>query len=230
VRRQVTVGLLAAGLLIVAGVSYALTRSRHAYQDVAEASGRITGRVLDDKGQPVAEAQVYADRVDSPLGRRVPFVLTDKEGEFLIKDLEPGTYTISAAKEADGYAPTDSPFHSVNLPAPPQVTVYAQQNVSDVVLYFGSKAAKLVGRVTDTVTNKPIKNSQGLQITLRRADNQDYSYSTGLEPNGGFSILVPSVPFTVEVSAPGYEKRHLASPQLIPGQVKRLEIALRPAK
>jgi len=229
-QRQTLVSLLVVGVLIVAGGSYALNRSPHIHQNIAETSGTIAGHVLDVEGQPVAEAQVYADRTDSPMGRRLPFVLTDKEGRFLIKGLASGTYTVSAAKENDGYAPTDSPFHSVNLTPPPQVTVYEQQTTSNVTLYLGPRATKLVGRVVDASTNKAIKNLQNVQITLRRMDYPDYSYSTGPDLDGEFNILVPSVPVTIEVSASGYEKRRLDALQLRQEEVKRLDISLRPVK
>lgn len=156
-------------------------------------------------------------------------MLTDKEGVFLIKGLKPGPYTISAAKEKDGYAPSDSMFHSVNLtlPLPVPVTVLAGQQTSDIVIHLGPKAASLVGYVLDALTTRPIGD---IQIMLRRVDNPDYSYMTGPDLKGEYKILVPPVPITIEVSAPGYEKRHLGSLQLRPPEIKQLKISLRPNK
>ena len=233
-RRQTLIGLLVAAMLTVGGGAYALSSYSHIYQHAAESSGTIEGHVLDVEGQPIVKAQVFADRIDSPMGRRHPFVLTDEEGIFLIKGLNPGTYMISAAKEADGYAPTDSMFHSANLAPPLQVTVHEGQQTSNIVIHLGPKAARLVGHVVDASTNRPIAIG-GVQITLRRVDNPDYTFTASPNLQGEYKILVPPVPLTIEVSGPGYETwvysqnaygNHPDSLILKPGEGRSLRVLL----
>jgi hypothetical protein len=232
-RIQLLIGLLITVILIVVGITYAMlpsaTQSLHIHQAVASYSGAIEGRVLDANGKPVSEAEVHVLKSDFTTGK-IPTVYTDKEGVFSIKALASATYKISVGRKEDGYAHTDSPFYSVGLITAPQVSVNERQTTSYIVVHLAPKAAKLVGRVVDASTNKPIKNLQNVQITLRRIDHPDYSHSTGPDLNGQFNILVPPVPITIEVSASGYEKRRLDAPQLRQEEVKRLDISLRPVQ
>ena len=229
---QLLIVLSITAALLAGGISYAMlstaTQSLHTHQAIGSHAGAIEGRVLDANGQPVPEAKIFILKSDFTTGK-IPTASTDKEGVFSVKGLAPGVYTISVSKEEDGYANTDLPFYSVGLMTAPQVSVNERQTTTEVVVQLGPKAAKLVGRVVNAVTNKLIE-SQDVQITLRRIDNPEYSYTTGPDVNGNFTILVPPVPFTIEVSAPGYEKRHLGSLHLRQEQIERLGITLRPAK
>jgi Carboxypeptidase regulatory-like domain len=229
-RKQLLIGLPIVVLLIVVGIAYAVlpttNQSLHIHQGVASHSGAIEGRVLDANGQVVSEAEVHVLKSDFTSGK-IPTVYTDKEGKFLIKGLASGIYTISVGKEEEGYVHMSSPFFSAGLITAPQVNVNEHQTTTDVVVHLGPKAAKLIGRVVDVSTNRPVNNLQNVQITLRRVDYPDYSYSTGLGLDSEFNILVPSVPVMIEVSASGYEKKHLSPLQLKQGEVKRLDISLR---
>jgi hypothetical protein len=198
-RIQLTTISLLAGALVVFGVSYALTQSNH--QDGAPYSRAIRGRVVDINGQPVSEATVHALKSELTIGR-LPTAYTDQQGMFLIEGLTTGTYTVSAAKEEDGYPPTDSPFYSVGLVEAPQITVHEQEITPEVVIQLGPKAAKLVGRIIDATTRKPVNH---VQMTLSRFDYPNYQYSTSPDLKGDFELLVPSLPVNIQVSAPGYK-------------------------
>jgi hypothetical protein len=117
----------------------------------------------------------------------------------------------------------------------PQVFVYENQVTPEVLIRLGPKAA-VSGQITDVKTGKPIKNAR---LTLRRADNSDNSYSTGLNESGQFEVLVPSGPFTITVSAPGYRTWKYKSSrlsvqanslQLLSGDRKELKISLDPVE
>lgn len=193
--------------------------------------GAIRGRVLDANGQPVSEAEVYILKSDFTTGK-IPTVYTNKEGIFSIKNLPSGTYTISVGKEEEGYTRPNSAFYSAGFVDSPQVNVNEGQTTSEVVVHLGPKAAKLSGRILDAATNRPIKNLQGVQITLRRLDNPDLSLTTTADLEGKFSILMPPVPCEIEVSAPGYGKwnNERSAIHLTQGAAKELKIHLRLAK
>lgn len=221
---------IAVGLLAV-GMAFAVSRSSPKRQVVTQASGTITGRVLSPDGQPISAAGVHAEKSDFTFGRLLMFP-TNEQGEFTITNLTPGTYKVSAAKEEDGYPPTDYAFYSAGVVSSPHITVYEGQTTSEVVVYVSPKAGKLSGRILDAATNRPIKNLQGVQITLRRLDNPDLSYTTAADLEGEFSILLPPVPCEIEVSAPGYGtwNNGRKAMHLTPGAAKELKIHLRPAE
>jgi len=146
---------------------------------------------------------VRAEKSGFLLGK-IPRALTDKLGKFTFKELPPGTYELGAHKDDDGYPIPDSAFHYGRASAKVKVTVYESQVVRDVIIKIGIKMGVLVLHVLNATTKEPIKNSR---VTLRRLDNPEFKYITGPYDAEGANkkIPVPSSPFTIEVSAPGYE-------------------------
>lgn len=231
VRTRLLISIFIAVGLLAAGMAFAVSRSSPKGQAVTQSSGVITGRVFSADGQPVSAVSVYAEKSDVTFGRLLMFPTND-EGEFSIPNLTPGTYKVSAAKEDEGFPPTDSPFYSAGFVETPRVNVYEGQTTLDVTVYLGAKAAKLTGRILDATTNKPIKQLQGVQIALRRVDNPDLSYTFAADLEGEFSILVPPVPCEIEVSAPGYGQWNNGRKaiHLTPSATKEVSIHLRPAR
>lgn len=225
-RPQLLIGIFITVGLLAVGMAFAVSRSTPKRQAVTQSSGAITGRVLSPDGQPISAAGVHAEKSDFTFGRLLMFPTND-QGEFTITNLTPGTYKVSAAKEEDGYPPTDYAFYSAGVVSSPHITVYEGQTTSEVVVYVSPKAGKLSGRILNAATSSPIKNLQGVQLTLRREDNPELSLTMAADLNGEFNILVPTVPVTVEVSAPGYEKRRLGSLHLRREEVRRLDVPLR---
>ena len=77
---------------------------------VLDLSGRIKGRVVDKRGEPIRMATVMTrpdfrattpGKMIRPHNRRAAWDRTDVNGEFLIEDVEPGTLQVTA--NADGY-------------------------------------------------------------------------------------------------------------------------------
>jgi 5-hydroxyisourate hydrolase-like protein (transthyretin family) len=232
--RKILIGLIATGMLIVAGGRHAITSQLQSHQEAAHTPGTITGYVLDAEGKPVVRAEVFAENVNAPMGK-LRVVYTDNEGRFSIENLASGAYVVQVAKEEDGYPPTHSAFHFGGSSMAPQVFVYENQVTPEVLIRLGPKAA-VSGQITDVKTGKPIKNAR---LTLRRADDSDNSYSTGLNESGQFEVLVPSGPFTITVSAPGYRtwkyktsrlSVQANSLQLLSGDRKELKISLDPVE
>lgn len=237
-RIRLLVGIFIVSSLVIGGVRYAASSSGHKPhdsghkpQDSISWSGSITGYVVDPEGQPVHNAKVYADFSAAPMGKR-RYVLTDAQGSFLINGLRPGRYAVSAAKEEEGYPPTDVPFYYSSGAESPKIVVDAEQTTSGVVVRMGQKAARLVGQAIDAKAGEPVGNAR---ITLSRADNPEYSYSTSLSLDGEFEVLIPSTPIEIKVSAPDYEDwRYVedrastqARPlQLTAGETRKLSISL----
>ena len=184
--------------------------------------GTIEGVVLKPDGQPVSQAIVFAEGENFIKGL-MPFTKTDEQGRFVIKRLEPRTYKVYASKEEDGYPSATSAFHTGGAVVIPQVSVSEGQVTSNVVVYLAPKAAKLIARVEDAATRRPVKDAQ---ITLRRVDNPNFYFITGPDQQGKAKILVPAAPITVEVSAPRQETKHIGPIRLKREEIKNLVIYL----
>ena len=233
-RKLITIALVAGCMVAVLGSLQAVTRLQGGQQKITHSvpahgahqgmrhQGSISGRVFNLERKPVAGAVVYAEREHFLMGV-MPFAQTDEQGMFSITRLEPGTYQVYAAKEEDGYPLPTYPFYSGGTVIIPQVSVGAGKVTPDVAVFLAPKALKLSGRVKDAVTNRHINRAQ---ITLRRVDNPNYYFQTGLDEQGSFKILVPAVAVQVEVSAPGYKKRDLGTLTRKPGETNSLNVVL----
>lgn len=231
--RSVSIAVVLGTVLII-GFAYAKSKtgfyaSGSEQKHCCGTGGSIEGSVHDPKGQPVGGASIYAERTDVLMTRSI-YALSDSEGKFLIKDLSPGKYILYGSKEVDGYPRTTSTFYYDDAWVPfPEITVYDGQVTSGVKVALGAKAIRLLLRVVDEKTQKPLKSAY---VTLRRANNPNsfYSSSFGEPKNGNFEILVPSQPLTAEISAPGYRSKKLAALSVTDLKSNRLEVALQRRK
>lgn len=226
----VVVALTAVGSVVLPNASF----SRTITQNTDRKGGTIAGRVIDGEGSPVPNVLVSAERSD--MIRPISTGFTSEHGEFVINGLPQGLYTLYTRKEQDGYPRTDFNFYSLSA-TDPQVAVYQYQASDYITLRLGARAARLVGRVIDANTKRPIRHAD---ITVRRVDNPTRFLRTGLQlpvENGAFELLVPSLPFTVKVSEAGYldwyykvagEERQTSALLLEPNSTKSLTIYLSP--
>ena len=112
--------------------------------------------------------------------------------------------------------------------SPKQVTVIRLQ----------ARAAKLTIRLVDVVTGRPLDRAQ---LVLRSEDNPKRQYTRSLtafhKKNGEIKLLLPSLPLTIEASAPGYEnwsygdpnsKEQSATLLLVSDETREITVALRP--
>jgi hypothetical protein len=209
-----TVVVIAVVLMAVAGGMYVMPAARDSTPRPPQPRRRprserqsgwgIEGRVINADGDPVAGVKVFAES-DSANSSRVATGFTDEGGNFKIEVEGPGVYTVYGSKESDGYPLTISGFHQEGVGQIPKVTLAQNQVMRDVVVQLGRKAGHVEGVISDAATRRPIRKAT---ITLRRADNPELCYIIGAaeeKENGRFSVLVPDVPFTIEVSAVGYE-------------------------
>lgn len=206
--------------------------------DAQNTVGAISGRVLDTDSRPVSGLKVIAENI-AVAHRHLPSSETDQEGEFLLKDLEPGQYVLHTRKEDDGYPRSEFNLYDSGETADPQVAVSARQTTQGVVLRLGPRAALLTGQVVDAITSQPLHHAD---ITVRLVDKPDRFLRTGLSlpvEKGGFKLLVPSLPFTLKVSETGYqdwyykmtgEEQQASALRLAPNSTKVLLISLQPIK
>jgi len=181
---------------------------------------------------------VLAERV-GVISLSWPSTYTNRDGEFLLEDLKPGLYTLHTRKEEDDYPRTEFSFYEAYEGAEPQVNVSEQQTTQNVMIQLGPKAAVLVGRVVDAVTNLPLRHAD---ITVRRVDKPERFLRSGLSlpvEKGEFRLLVPSLPFTMKASETGYEDWYYKVPGeggrasallLASSSTKSLLVALHPRR
>jgi hypothetical protein len=225
-KKLIVIALIAAGTVTLLGTTNAVDRRTPAMETPgphqAGRGGTISGIVVDMEGNPVSQADVSVRRRNAMTGPDIP-AQADKQGRFTVTGLEAETYKISASKEEDGYPEASTASFYAGMKAIiQQITLNENEVSSGNVIRVGPKALKLFGHVVDAVTKKPV---DGGRITLRRVDDPAAFLQTGLHRS--FKILVPQVAITLEVSAPGYEKKDLGTMTLKAGQINRLEVMLR---
>jgi protocatechuate 3,4-dioxygenase beta subunit len=136
--------------------------------------GVITGRVVDEDGDPAALASVTLLRTGYAQGRKQLMpggrnVTANDQGEFRVFGLAPGRYylmasyrplsTEEAALSAQAYAPTFYPSAiSADSAAPVEVTAGSALRGIDIRLQKMS-AVQIRGRVLDVATNEPVRGA-----------------------------------------------------------------------
>ena len=210
-----------AGIAVTIGLICATkdARAQDCYQ-CAVPGGEIQGYVFNSQGHPVSGATVYGVR---DLDKQVqPTAETDKNGFFRLT-LETGAYRIYAGKESAGYPEEVNSVFYPDSGSYVEVQVNKDQVIRGIVLRLGPRRGRLTGRIVNTLTKSPITD---VDIKFRLADNPAYSLGFNVDKKGRFERLAPSVRFTIEVSAPGYEKVQLGPLQLRNNEGRRLDISL----
>ncbi len=162
----------------------------------------IKGQVLDDQGRPVSGAVVTA-APDAGLRGRLPSASSNARGEFTIPVYRTGGFLVAASKLADAYPSSSIPFYYPTEASSARVFVGEDRAAPFATIRLGSKAGKITGSIVDAKTGQPVKDAQ---ITLCRAEVPKYCYRPFTKyPGGQFNIFVPPVPFTIQISASGYQ-------------------------
>jgi protocatechuate 3,4-dioxygenase beta subunit len=164
----------------------------------------ITGRVVDEFGEPVADVQVAAMRSQSVQGRRqlMPAgrsASTNDIGEFRLFALPPGQYVISAtyrtiniglnevSNDRSGYAPTYYPG-TPNSAEAQRITIGVGQKLSDLNIALSpTKLARVSGSAVDS-EGRPFAN--GILMMVQTSGDSLLNMSTGgqIRPDGTWVI------------------------------------------
>jgi hypothetical protein len=197
-----------------------------------QTAGTITGVVVNEKGAPVAQAEVRADELTGlpAIHTVLQFHETDAEGHFIIQNLRWGTYRLSARKPDEGYpdpAYEMYPEHSEYLPL---VTLQPASPVVTLTLRLPPKAGAIESiSVVDAMTGMKMNAA----ITARRVAEPAIFFmtSTTMTP-----VLVPSnTDVSIEISASGYKPWPAKDEPKSKGQIRlsseqgvKLEVKLAP--
>jgi hypothetical protein len=111
--------------------------------------------VVNEHGQPVEKATVYAHIIDNrPYTGLIPQTETDQTGHFAFQGLDWGQYAVFGKKEEEDYPDTLLPFYSGGMAQ--TVTLRPPDTDVTVTIRLGPKAGVLVGTVRDAVTGDPL--------------------------------------------------------------------------
>jgi hypothetical protein len=118
----------------------------------------ITGRVINESGQPLAGVSIFVRTVGASSGQQTA---TDSEGNFKAQGLDPGTYQLFANLPA--YIP-DPPPGDASIPA----TYYRPGDSATLTLVKGGVIA---GAVTNSA-GEPLINANVKALRVRDADGK----------------------------------------------------------
>ena len=163
--------------------------------------GIITGRILDEFGDPASDVQVMAMRYQFIQGRRqltpVGRVATTNDiGEYRVYALPPGQYFVSAtlrsfnfdaaSDDRSGYAPTYYP-NGASIADAQRLSIGVGQAVSDINFALSpTRLARVAGTAVDS-EGKPLSGSTIIMMQTSGA----FMMSTAggqIRPDGSFSI------------------------------------------
>ena len=172
--------------------------------------GVITGRVIDEFGEPASDIQVMTERYQVVQGQRRLFpagrsVMTNDIGEFRLFGIPPGQYYLSATwRNTSGFNPNGSPSErtayvpiyfpgTISATEAQRITVSAGQQIDDLVMVLKPIKAS---RVSGTVTG-----SDGKPLTPAMIMVMQSNVGFGSMMGGG--QVRPDGTFTVSGLAPG---------------------------
>ena len=163
----------------------------------------ITGRVVDEFGEPVADVQVAAMRAQYLQGRRqlVPAgrsAMTNDIGEFRLFALAPGQYVVSAtyrvnavvnetSNDRSGYAPTYFPG-TTNSAEAQRITVGVAQKIADLNIALApTRLARVSGTAVDS-EGKPLANGILMMLPTNGGAYNGITSGGPMKPDGTFVL------------------------------------------
>jgi protocatechuate 3,4-dioxygenase beta subunit len=161
--------------------------------------GVITGRILDEFGEPMADVQVSAQQFQTVQGQRrlVPTGRqgsTNDIGEFRLFGISPGQYYLMATwrstnpmnnQEKIAYAPMYYPG-TENAAQAQRVTLAAGQELSDIVMSLKPLRATRVSGTVVTSNGRPMPG----YVMVVSTGGSGFSASSGgpIRPDGTFTV------------------------------------------
>ena len=163
----------------------------------------VTGRVVDEIGEPTSDAQVTIQRFQYINGRRqlatVRNAQTNDIGEYRLFGIPPGQYVVSAVFRGGdlilgldgasndtraGYAPTFYPG-TTNATEAQRVTLTVAQTLNDINIPLSPTR---MARISGTAMNSEGKPIAGLLVLLQAGGANIQSIGNQIKPDGSFTI------------------------------------------
>ena len=164
---------------------------------------RISGQVRDAAGRDVAGAKVCAARVGSPPGEGIQCTRSMADGQFTLRLARAGHYLVIVSKDTDGYMPQVLPFFKHSAYLPPEVTLDDENDSASASPILAPKNGALTVKALDAKTLLPVED---FRIIMCRTDMQAACFaSSGKNAEGRLKLFVAHTPFTLRITADGYE-------------------------
>jgi hypothetical protein len=161
----------------------------------------IKGKVRDLSGQPLSGVTVCAHPQGAP-GASSICERSDSDGGFRIFLKRPGRYALTGS--TNSHVPQLLPFFRDPVSPLVELTLSEPGANAFASLTLGRKNGVLVGRAVDATTGLPIDDFRFVQC---HADNPEICNSLSAKSGDGmFRIVAPHVPFTLKITATGYEE------------------------
>lgn len=163
----------------------------------------ISGRVHDEGNRAVAGAWIFAVPHDYDKVRMARRALSDDNGNFVIEVGRPARYKLFAEKAGAGYFVQFSPVFRHPAVSIAEVALNETKKTALAVVTLAPKNGILFGKSLDSITGLSIES---VRFLLCLSSNPEVCWSTyAKNARGEFRILTPHVPFTLSVTADGYE-------------------------
>lgn len=158
----------------------------------------VSGTVTDAAGTPITKGYVAAVSVNANgTAGQIPWTPIDASGNFRLF-LPPGTHTIRAKDEADGY-PDPSYLLSRDPAALFPTIVVGTNDLTGVQVRLGEQGGVLDGTVVERETQTPI---HGSRVIVRSALDSTAFVEITPDNEGVFQFSVPAKPLVVCAGAP----------------------------
>ena len=182
--------------------------------------GVITGRVVDEFGEPAPEIQVATERFQVVQGQRRLFpagrpVMTNDVGEFRLFGIPPGQYYLSATwRNTNGFNPNGSPSErtayapiyypgTITANEAQRLTISAGQQIDDLVMVLKPiKASRISGTAIGS-DGKPLTPAM-IMVMQSNVGFGSMSSNAQVRPDGTFTVggLAPGT-YTVRAQRMG---------------------------
>ena len=163
----------------------------------------ISGEVRDEFGQLALGVRVCAfPDASEPKRGIICSQRSDERGKFIIRLAKGGRYGLYYDR-SDGYMSQNVLFYR-QTPSKIQIVNLNEDTPNVVVTVpLNPKNGAVIGKAIDTKTNLPVEN---IQITLCKVERPEICMTTSSKTTTGkFRVFGSLSPFTMKISADGYE-------------------------